>query len=183
MAKKPDTGLIIVYTGDGKGKTTAALGTTIRASGYGWNIYILQFVKGSWYYGEMDGIKMLGPPNGGVIMEQMGKGFYKIMDDNLPEEEHKKAARHGLERAREKMHSDEFKLVILDEINYAIDLGLLPLEDVIQLLKEKPGYLNVILTGRNARKEIIDLADLVTEMKEIKHPFQKGLKARKGIDF
>ncbi|MCH8286592.1 cob(I)yrinic acid a,c-diamide adenosyltransferase [candidate division KSB1 bacterium] len=180
MAKGRSTGLIIVYTGNGKGKTSAALGSVIRASGYGWKIFILQFVKGSWHYGEIDGIKVFEPD---VVMEQMGKGFYKIMDDNLPEEDHKKAAKHGLERAREKMQSGDYKLVILDEINYAIDLGLLPLEDVVELLKQKPGKLNVILTGRNARKEIIDLADLVTEMKEIKHPFQKGLKARKGIDF
>ena len=183
MVKKRNTGLIIVYTGDGKGKTSAALGATIRASGYGWKIYMLQFIKGSWRYGEMDGIKALAPPNGGVIMEQMGKGFYKIIDDTLPEAEHKKAAQNALKRARQKMLSGEFKLVILDEIHYAVNLGLLPLEDVLNLLKEKPGKLHVILTGRNAPPEIIEMADMVTEMKEIKHPFQKGLKARKGIDF
>jgi len=183
MTTKRKSGLIIVYTGDGKGKTSAALGAAVRASGYGWKIYILQFMKGSWHCGEIDGIKKLAPPHGGVVMEQIGKGFYKIIDDNLPEEEHKKTARHALNRARQMMHSGEYQLVILDEINFAIDLGLLPLEDVIKLLQEKPSRLHVILTGRNAKPEIIEMADLVTEMKEIKHPFQQGYKGKKGIDF
>ncbi len=180
MGHKKDTGLILVYTGNGKGKTTAALGTTIRAIGYGWKTYILQFVKGSWHYGEMDGIKALEPD---VIMEQMGRGFYKILDDNLPEEEHKKAARAALKHARDVMNSGDYQLVILDELNNAVDLDLLQIEDVIALLKEKPGKLNVIITGRNAKPELIEIADLVTEMKEIKHPFQQGIKARKGIDY
>lgn len=183
MKTKRKSGLIIVYTGHGKGKTSAALGAAVRASGYGWKIYILQFMKGSWHYGEIDGIKKLASPHGGVVMEQMGKGFYKIIDDNLPEEEHKKAARQALDRARRMMHSGEYRLVILDEINYAIDIGLLPLEDVIKLLQEKPSNLHVILTGRNAKPEIIEIADLVTEMREIKHPFQQGYKGKKGIDF
>jgi cob(I)alamin adenosyltransferase len=180
MTKARNTGLIIVYTGNGKGKTTAALGTTIRAHGYGWKIFILQFVKGSWYYGELDGIKALAP---NVVMEQMGKGFYKILDDNLPEEEHKKAAKLALERAREIIHSGDYRLVILDEINYAVDLDLLQIGDVITLLQEKPEKIHIILTGGNAKPELIEIADLVTEMKEIKHPYRKGIKARKGIDF
>ncbi|MFC1728868.1 cob(I)yrinic acid a,c-diamide adenosyltransferase [candidate division KSB1 bacterium] len=177
---KPPPGLIIVYTGDGKGKTTAALGTVIRAAGYKWNVFILQFIKGSWHYGEIDGIRLLEPY---VTMEQMGKGFYKIIDDNLPEEEHKKAAAHALERAREIMHSGRYQLVILDEINNAVDLGLVELADVVALLKNKPARLNVILTGRNAKPEIVELAHLVTEMNEVKHPFRQGFKAKKGIDF
>ena len=180
MEHKKDKGLILVYTGNGKGKTTAALGTTIRAIGYGWKTYILQFVKGSWHYGEIDGIKALEPD---VVMEQMGRGFYKILDDNLPEEEHKKAARAALKHARDVMNSGDYQLVILDELNNAVDLDLLQIEDVIALLKDKPGKLNVIVTGRNAKPELIEIADLVTEMKEIKHPFQQGIKARKGIDY
>jgi len=178
--QKEPGGLIIVYTGSGKGKTTAALGMCIRAAGYKYNTFIIQFIKGSWHYGEIDGIKLLEKY---VTMEQMGKGFYKILDDKIPEEEHKKAARQAIERAREVMHSGKYKLVILDEISNAIDLGLIELEIVIQLLKEKPASVDVILTGRNAKPEIIELADLVTEMKEIKHPFQKGFMAKKGIDY
>ncbi len=172
--------MIIINTGDGKGKTTAALGTVLRAYGYGWNVYILQFIKGSWHYGEMDGIKTLEPE---VEMEQLGKGFYKIIDDNLPEEVHKEAAEFALKRAEEKMHSGKYKLVVLDEIIYALDLKLIKLEDVLKILNNKPKDLHIILTGRNANPELIEIADMVTEMKEVKHPFQNGIKARKGIDF
>ncbi|MFC1556075.1 cob(I)yrinic acid a,c-diamide adenosyltransferase [candidate division KSB1 bacterium] len=177
---KPPPGLIMVYTGNGKGKTTAALGTTIRAAGYKWKVFILQFIKGSWHYGEMDGIKLLSDF---VDMEQMGKGFYKIIDDDLPEEEHKKAAAAALEKARDVMQSGDYRLVILDEINNAVELRLIELNDVLELLKNKPPKLNVILTGRNAAPEVIEVAHLVTEMKEIKHPFQQGYMAKKGIDF
>ncbi len=177
---KSPKGLIIVYTGDGKGKTTAALGTVIRAAGYKWKVFILQFMKGTWHYGEMDGIKLLEKF---VTMEQMGKGFYKILDDNLPEEEHKKAASLALKKAEEVMASGEYKLLILDEINNAVDLGLICLEDVVGLLRNKPPDISVILTGRGAKPEIIEMAHLVTEMKEIKHPFKQGFKAKKGIDY
>jgi len=172
--------MILVFTGDGKGKTTAALGTVVRAYGYGWKVYILQFIKGTWHYGEMDGIKALEPA---VEMEQLGKGFYKILDDDLPEEEHKKAAVAAVERAREKIQSGKYKLVVLDEIINAVDLELITVEDVLGLIKDKPKDVHLILTGRGAKPEIIEACDLVTEMKEIKHPFQKGLKAKKGIDF
>jgi len=170
----------MVYTGGGKGKTTAALGAAVRAAGYKWQVFMLQFIKGSWHYGEMDGIKLLDRY---VTMEQMGKGFYKIIDDDIPEEEHKKAAANALERARAAFHCGKYKLVILDEINNAIDLGLISAVDVVRLLKEKPAGLNVILTGRGATSEIIEMAHLVTEMKEIKHPFRQGFKAKRGIDF
>ncbi|MFC1477679.1 cob(I)yrinic acid a,c-diamide adenosyltransferase [candidate division KSB1 bacterium] len=177
--KEPD-GLTVVYTGNGKGKTTAALGLCIRAAGYRWKVFILQFMKGTWRYGEMDGINLLGDY---VTMEQMGKGFYKILDDNLPEEEHKKAAAEAVERAREVIHSGGYQLVILDEINNAVDLELIGLPDVIDIVKNKPEKLNLVLTGRNAKPEIIELADLVTEMKEVKHPFQQGFSAKKGVDY
>lgn len=181
MTKDKDApGLIIVYTGDGKGKTTAAIGAAVRAAGYKRKVFILQFIKGTWFYGEMDGIKMLEPY---VEMEQMGKGFYKILDDNLPEEEHIKAAENAMMAAEEVANSGQYDLLILDEINNAVDLGLVELSSVINLLKEKPAELDVILTGRNAKPEIIEMAHLVTEMKEIKHPFKQGIKAKKGIDY
>jgi cob(I)alamin adenosyltransferase len=182
IAKKIEIrrGLTIVYTGDGKGKTTAALGTVIRAIGYGLRIFMLQFVKGSWHYGELDGAKLLAPY---FVIERMGKGFYKIVDDKLPEQEHRKAAMAAADRAIEVLRSREHDLVILDEINVAVTTGLLPVEKVLEIIDAKPPSSHLILTGRGAPQEVIDRADLVTEMREIKHPYQKGHLAQKGIDF
>jgi cob(I)alamin adenosyltransferase len=173
-------GLTVVYTGNGKGKTTAALGTVIRAVGYGLRVFMLQFVKGSWHYGELDGAKFLEPY---FTIERMGKGFYKIIDDKLPEEEHRKAATAAASRAIEILRSHKYDIVILDEINVAVMTGLLPVEKVLEIIDAKPRSSHLILTGRGAPQEIIDRADLVTEMQEIKHPYQKGLLAQKGIDF
>ncbi|MDZ7289340.1 MAG: cob(I)yrinic acid a,c-diamide adenosyltransferase [candidate division KSB1 bacterium] len=173
-------GLTIVYTGNGKGKTTAALGTVIRAAGYGLRTFMLQFVKGSWHYGELDGAKLLEPY---LVIEPMGKGFYKIIDDRLPEEEHRQAALAAANRAIEILRSHEYDLVILDEINVAVKTGLLPVEKMLEVIAAKPECTHLILTGRGAPQEVIDRADLVTEMQEIKHPYQKGKLAQKGIDF
>jgi len=173
-------GLTVVYTGDGKGKTTAALGTVIRAVGYGLRVFMLQFIKGSWHYGELDGAKLLAPY---FTIEPMGKGFYKILDDKLPEEEHRKAALTAANRAIAILRSSEFDMVILDEINVAVMTGLLPVEKVLEIIEAKPENVHLILTGRGAPQEVIDRADLVTEMREIKHPYQKGKFAQKGIDF
>jgi cob(I)alamin adenosyltransferase len=173
-------GLTVVYTGNGKGKTTAALGTVIRAVGYGLRVFMLQFVKGSWHYGELDGAKLLAPY---FTIEPMGKGFYKILDDKLPEAEHRKAAMAAAERAMAILRSREYDVVILDEINVALATGLLPVEKVLEIIEAKPENVHLILTGRGAPPEVIDRADLVTEMKEIKHPFQKGKLAQRGIDF
>lgn len=175
-----EKGLVIVYTGNGKGKTTASLGLCVRAVGYDQKVCIVQFIKGSWKYGELDGIKKLAP---NVELYQKGLGFVGIIDDKLDKSEHIKAAGEALEFAREKIHSGEYDIVILDEINVAINLGLIDVRDVADLIDEKPEALDLVLTGRDARDEIIDRADLVTEMREIKHPFQKGIKAKKGIDF
>jgi cob(I)alamin adenosyltransferase len=173
-------GLTVVYTGNGKGKTTAALGTVIRAVGYGLRAFMLQFVKGSWHYGELDGAKLLAPY---FTIEPMGKGFYKILDDKLPEAEHRQAAWAAAERARSILRSGEYDVVILDEINVAVMTGLLPVEKVLEIIDAKPENVHLILTGRGAPQEVIDRADLVTEMREIKHPYQKGKFAQKGIDF
>jgi len=181
MEKKfEDKGLVIVYTGDGKGKTTAALGLCIRAVGYDEKICIVQFIKGSWKYGELEGIKKLAS---NVELYQKGLGFVGIIDDKLDKSEHIKAAKEALEFAREKILSGKYDIVILDEINVAIHLDLIGVEDVLKVIDEKPELLDLVLTGRNAKKEIIERADLVTEMREIKHPFQKGIMAQKGIDF
>lgn len=173
-------GLIAVHTGDGKGKTTAALGTALRAVGYGKRVCVIQFIKGDWHYGELDGAKRLEPEMEWI---RAGIGFYRIMGDDRPEEAHRQAAAEGLAIAREKITSGDYPLVILDEINVAIHEGLLDVRDVLALMEDKPEPIHVILTGRNAPAALIDKADLVTEMKEIKHPFQQGMLAQKGFDY
>ena len=173
-------GLIIVYTGNGKGKTTAALGLVLRAVGYNLKICMIQFIKGSWHYGEMDSSKRLEPE---FDLVTAGKGFVGILDDKSSREEHKEIAHEALRISKEKILSESYDIIILDEINYAINLGLIDVKEVLDLINSKPSALNLVLTGNHAKKEIIDLADLVTEMKEIKHPFKSGIKAKKGIDF
>jgi len=173
-------GLVIVYTGGGKGKTSAALGLVLRAVGYNHKVCMIQFVKGTWHYGELDSAKRLAPE---FELITAGKGFVGILDDKSPREDHVKAANDTLMISREKILSGKYNVVILDEINYAVQLELLKLDDVIDLIKSKPAELDLVLTGNHATKEVIELADLVTEMKEIKHPFKSGLKAKKGIDF
>ncbi len=175
-----ESGLIIVYTGKGKGKTTAALGIALRATGYDKKICMIQFIKGSWHYGEMISSKRLEPE---FEMVAIGKGFVGIIDDKTPKEEHERIASEAIKISTNKIQSGNYDIVILDEINYAINLGLIKLDDVLNLIKSKPPGLDLVLTGNYAKDEIIDVADLVTEMKEIKHPFKSGIKAKKGIDF
>ena len=180
---KKDNGLVIVYTGGGKGKTTAALGMALRAIGHQKCVCMVQFIKGSWSYGEMYSSKLLEPQ---FEMIAAGKGFVGIIDDKSPREEHQKIARQALELAKEKVQCGKYDIVILDEINYAIDLGLVELKDVLGVIDARHGNSSsttIVLTGNRASKEVIKQADLVTEMKEIKHPFKKGIKAKKGIDF
>jgi cob(I)alamin adenosyltransferase len=175
-----EKGLLIVYTGDGKGKTTAALGMTIRAVGYDWKVSVIQFIKGSWKYGELDGIKKLAP---NVELNVMGEGFVGIIDDNKSIEVHREAAHKALELTFAKMASNQYNLIILDELNVAIKLGLVTREELEKVIARKPEKLHLVITGRGAIKWLIDRADLVTEMKEIKHPYQKGILAQKGVDF
>ena len=173
-------GLVIVYTGNGKGKTTAALGMALRAVGHNYKVCMIQFIKGSWHYGEMSSSKKLEPE---FELIAVGKGFVGIIDDTSPHSEHEKSAREALRISKEKILSKKFDIVILDEINYAIDLSLVELNPVLDLIKSKPSNVTLVLTGNHAKDEIIQSADLVTEMKEIKHPFKSGIKAKKGIDF
>jgi len=173
-------GLLIVYTGGGKGKTTAALGMALRAVGYGHRVLILQFIKGSWHYGELESIKRLAPE---VELVQGGEGFVGIIDDTKEFSEHELAAQQALALARTKIATDAYDLVILDEINYAVQLNLIPLDAVQQLIADRPRRLDLVLTGNHADPSIIEIADLVTEMREIKHPYQQGISAKKGIDF
>ncbi len=180
MKEKGKRGFTIVYTGNGKGKTTAALGMALRAIGRGWHVLMIQFIKGSWHYAELDTARRLAPD---LEILPMGKGFYHLLDDHYTEEEHRSAALAALQLAHAKMVGNECDLLILDEINNAISTGLLPLDVVLKFLDDKPSDFNLVLTGRDAPPELIERADLVTEMREIKHPYQKGIMAQKGIDF
>lgn len=182
MVEKNGTshGLKIIYTGSGKGKTTAALGMCIRAVGYDWRICLIQFVKGSWKYGELDGLKRLEP---NLELHVVGEGFVGIVDDDKDIEVHKKAASDGLALAIDKIKSGDFQLVILDELNVAMKLGLVSPDQVRELLATCPDYLHLVITGRDAPDWLIEQADLVTEMTEVKHPFQDGIPAQKGIDW
>ena len=174
-------GLIIVHTGDGKGKTTAALGLALRAWGDGLRILILQFIKGGWEYGELAAIQKLAALDGRLELRQCGQGFSQRNAEDRPR--HIAAAQKALTLARQEISSGHWNMVILDEINYALKFGLLEEEAVLQLLQTKPVELHLVLTGRDARPAIIEAADLVTEMKLIKHPFQQGIKAQRGIEF
>jgi cob(I)alamin adenosyltransferase len=180
MAEEKPVGLLMVYTGDGKGKTTAALGMCVRAVGRRWRICIIQFVKGSWKYGELKGLKRLEPE---VELHVIGEGFVGIVDDNKEFEEHRKAAQVGVQLAIDKIKSDDFQLVILDELNVAHDLGLVTKQEFDSILSARDQDSYLLITGRGAPDWLIDQADLVTEMKEIKHPYQKGILAQKGIDW
>ncbi len=167
-------GLIIVHTGDGKGKTTAALGLALRAFGAGLRVLILQFIKGKKDSGELKALKLLG-----VEIRQCGLGF--ITKENFAEQ--KKSARSAIELAQKEILSGAWDLIILDEINYAVKFGLLDALEILSLIEIRPPELHLVFTGRDALPELIEVADLVTEMKLIKHPFQKGIVAQSGIEF
>jgi cob(I)alamin adenosyltransferase len=173
----PDKGIIQVYTGSGKGKTTAALGQAMRAAGQGLQVYIIQFMKGWPYYGELDTVGH--HPN--ITLKQFGRPDY--VDKEKPEPIDIRMAEEALEHACEVVTGGEYSLVILDEINVALEWKLITLGEVIALLDQKPENVELILTGRYAHPEIIARADLVTEMHEIKHPYQKGVISRRGIEY
>ena len=173
-------GLLMIFTGNGKGKTSAAMGTALRAVGQGLKVLMVQFIKGSWHYGELDGAKLLGEER--FQMVPMGRGFVKVGAEK-PDPEDVAMVERAWEFGRERMTSGEFQLVIFDEINYAIHYGMLDAGRVGEALAARPEQVHVILTGRNAHPNLVEQADLVTEMKEIKHPFQKGILAQRGIDY
>lgn len=173
-------GLIVVYTGPGKGKTTAALGAALRAVGQGMRVLMVQFIKGSWHYGELDAAQAVGEDKFQIL--PMGRGFVKVGLEK-PDAEDVRLVHEAWAFARGKIANGEHDLVILDEINYAISYKMLDAEGVVEELRRKPEMVHVILTGRNAHPSIVELADLVTEMREVKHPYQKGILAQRGIDY
>ncbi|HEY6971316.1 MAG TPA: cob(I)yrinic acid a,c-diamide adenosyltransferase [Candidatus Angelobacter sp.] len=172
-------GLIIVNTGPGKGKTTAAMGTALRAVGNGMKVLMLQFLKGSWHYGELDAVKAFGDK---FVMKQMGRGFVKVGGAETDPEDIR-MVEAAWEEAKQAIHSGQWDLVILDEINYAISYGMLDPANVVETLKHKPEQVHVILTGRNAHPTIVEVADTVTEMKQVKHAYEKGVMAQRGIEY
>jgi cob(I)alamin adenosyltransferase len=209
-------GLILINTGPGKGKTTAALGTAFRAAGNGMRVLVLQFLKGSWHYGELDSAHALSraldstlssavipveltlgpdlaadtlpdasaisPGDASFVIKQLGRGFVKVGGAETDPEDIRLVEQAWAESA-EAILSGDWDLVVLDEINYAISYGMLSHEAVADVLRRKPEMVHVILTGRNAHPALVELADTVTEMREVKHAYQKGILAQRGIEF
>jgi len=172
-------GLILINTGPGKGKTTAAMGTAMRAVGCGMKVLMLQFIKGSWHYGELDAVKAFGAD---FVMKQMGRGFVKVGGAETDAEDVRLVEAAWAE-AREAIYSGDWDMVVLDEINYAIGYGMLDPAMVAEALRGRPEMVHVILTGRNAHPLLVELADTVTEMREVKHAYQKGILAQRGIEY
>jgi cob(I)alamin adenosyltransferase len=183
---KTDTkrGLVIVHTGPGKGKTTAALGLGFRAVGQGLRVLMVQFIKGSWHYGELDSAKLLNQALGEdrFAIMPMGRGFVKVGAEK-PDPEDVRLVEEAWNFGRRAILDGRHDLVILDEINYAISYHMLDAEKVVETLRRKPEMVHVVLTGRSAHASIVETADLVTEMREVKHPYQKGIVAQRGIEY
>lgn len=175
--------MILINTGNGKGKTTAALGVALRMLGDGKRVAMVQFIKGPWKSGEDSFAKQCKISPSKFKLVKTGKGFVGILGDTLSREEHRKAARAGLRVAKETIASKKYDLVVLDEINNAVHLKLIKTSDVLAILKQIPEKVDVILTGRDAPASFIKIADVVTEMKEVKHVYSKGVKAKRGMDF
>lgn len=172
--------MLYIFTGNGKGKTTAALGQALRAVGEGKKVLMVQFIKGPWKSGEDESAKLLSP---NFKLVKMGKGFVGIMGDKLPREEHERAAAEALDYARQEIESGGWDIVILDEINNAVSLNLISKEKVLELLQTNYKLQTIILTGRDAPQEFIDRADLITEMRDVKHPYEKGVKGKRGLEY
>jgi cob(I)alamin adenosyltransferase len=172
-----EKGLLIVHTGPGKGKSTAAFGLVLRGLGHGWNVGVVQFVKGAWDTGERRVLERFD----GVSWHTMGEGFTWETQDRARDIA---AARAGWEKAKELISDPNLRMVVLDEINIALRYDYLDIAEVVDfLVTSKPPMTHVVLTGRNAKDELIEIADLVTEMTLVKHPFRSGIKAQAGVEF
>ncbi|HUL30798.1 MAG TPA: cob(I)yrinic acid a,c-diamide adenosyltransferase [Thermodesulfobacteriota bacterium] len=180
LVPKVPKGLVVVITGNGKGKTTTALGIAVRACGHQLRTSIIQFMKGDIYAGEWDGIKKM---NCQVELLSTGKGFCGIQGNPYPYQEHRENAQEAIQLARQKMESGEFDILILDEINNALSLHLVDLNQVLEIIHQKPPRMHLVLTGRNAHPEVLELADTVSDIREIKHAYRKGIDPQPGIDY
>lgn len=179
---KPEkrVGLVVVITGNGKGKTSSAVGMVVRACGHGQKVSMIQFMKGDLYTGEWDGIRKL---DCAVELYPTGMGFCGIQGNPFTHAQHREAAQQAIRLAGEKIDSGNYDLVVLDEINNALKLNLVDLEQVVDLIRRKPPLMHLILTGRDAHPEIIEMADTVSEVKEIKHAYRKDIEPQPGIDY
>lgn len=177
-SKTIEKGVLLVHTGPGKGKSTAAFGLALRALGHGWRIGVVQFIKGAWQTGERDALMRFGDQ---VSWHTMGEGFTWETQDRARDVA---AAGAAWEKAKELIRDERNSMVLLDEINIALRYDYLDINEVVEFLKnEKPYMTHVVLTGRNAKDELIEIADLVTEMELIKHPFRSGIKGQPGVEF
>ena len=179
---KKRKGLVIVFTGNGKGKTTAAMGLALRASGNKMRVRVIQFIKGSWKTGEVEAVKPLAPLFE-IVRAGLGFTIDRLRDPRIEMDEHEAAAQAGLDEARSAIVSGAFAVVVLDEILGAIKAELVTTDQVMGLIAAKPPMLHLVLTGRDAPPEIVEAADLVTEMRLIKHPYEAGIIAQRGVEF
>lgn len=175
-------GYIQVYTGNGKGKTTASLGLAMRALGREWKVLIIMFTKGGDDYGELNSFRNLSPKIS-QNLKIVQAGLDRIIYKNNENEADKKAIKDGWELAKKSIKNNEYQLIIMDEANIAIDLGILDVDEVVDVLKNKPEEMEIVLTGRNAHDKIIEIAHLVSEIKPVKHYWDTGIVARKGIEY
>ncbi|WP_429886492.1 cob(I)yrinic acid a,c-diamide adenosyltransferase [Geoalkalibacter halelectricus] len=180
LEPKVRRGLIVIITGNGKGKTTSALGMALRVCGHDLRVGIIQFMKGDLYAGEWDGVKKMSCD---IELFATGKGFCGIQGNPYPWVEHRANAQDAIDLARQKIAAKRYDLLILDEINNALKLKLVDLEQVLEILRDKPPLLHLILTGRDAHPQVIDLADTVSEVREIKHAYRKDIEPQPGVDY
>ena len=173
-------GLVVVITGYGKGKSTAALGIAVRACGHNMRVCIIQFMKGDLYAGEWDGVKKMGCQ---IQLISTGKGFCGIQGNPYPFKEHRNNAQEAIQLAHQKMASGQIDILILDEINNALHLHLVDLEQVLEIIQHKPPLMHLVLTGRDAHPQVIELADTVSEINEVKHAYRKEIEPQPGIDY
>lgn len=191
IKRQKPVGLLMIHAGAGKGKTTAAMGTAIRAAGTGMNVFVIQFIKGEWPSGEKDFIREFEANRkrnknkkfGRIDFVQGGKGFIKILGDKKPFSVHQKAARDTLKKAKQAMKSGKYDLVVMDEAISAIEEKLLKVKDLVDVAKARPKKVHVIMTGHIVPKQLATKADLISDVKMVKHPYYKGILAQKGIDF
>ena len=180
LVPKERRGLVVVITGNGKGKTTSGLGIAVRACGHNMRVCIIQFMKGDIYAGEWDGVKKMGCE---VELISTGKGFCGIQGNPYPYKEHRANAQEAIKLTHQKMESRQEDILILDEINNALHLRLVDLEQVLEIIRRKPRLMHLVLTGRDAHPQVVELADTVSEIKEVKHAFSKGIEPQPGIDY